>query len=258
MALTEDLERFETLVGIVARLRGPGGCPWDREQTHRSLRPHVLAECYEVLEALDDGDSGKLCEELGDLLLLILLHARIADENGSFDIGDVIRGISEKVIRRHPHVFGEVKVHSAEEVLHRWDALKRQERNGESVLSGVPAEMPALAAAAEISRRAVRAGFEWENVEGVIDKLGEEIRELRKAAGAEEKSHEFGDLLFTLVNVARWEGIDAETALREANRKFVRRFRRMEELCRQRGLDFARLSMPEKDALWEEVKKETG
>jgi tetrapyrrole methylase family protein/MazG family protein len=238
-------------------LRAPDGCPWDKEQTHRTLRANLLSECYEVLEALDKGDPAKLSEELGDLLLQIVLHAQIAKDDGEFEIGDVIKGITGKIVHRHPHIFGKVKVKDADEVMHNWEALKKEEREeGASMLDGVPKDMPALAYAYEISRRAVRVGFEWENLEGVIDKLAEEIKEIKDSHNREEKEKEYGDLLFTLVNIARWEGIDAEAALRNANRKFFKRFARMEELCRERGLDFSALSFKEKDDLWEEAKRE--
>jgi len=253
--LPQDLSKFDALVEIIARLRAPDGCPWDKEQTHATLRGNLLSECYEVLEALDEGDADKLCDELGDLLLQITLHAQIARDSGEFGIDDVIKGIATKIVRRHPHIFGSTKVKDAEEVMHNWEELKREEREeGASMLEGVPKSMPALAYAYEISRRAVRVGFEWEDIGGVIDKLAEEIREIKDSASREEKEQEFGDLLFTLVNVARWEGIDAESALREANRKFYKRFTYMEELCRQRGLAFGELSFEEKNALWEEAK----
>ena len=256
MPVPEDPEKFDTLVSIIARLRAPDGCPWDREQTHESLRANLLSECYEVLGALDSGDADKLCEELGDLLLQIVLHAQIARDEGDFEIGDVVKSISEKLVRRHPHIFGSVKVRDSTEVMHNWEDLKRDEREeGVSMLAGVPKEMPALAYAYEISRRAVRVGFEWQDMEGVIDKLAEEVREINDAESHEQKAREFGDLLFTLVNVARWQGIDAEAALRDANRKFFRRFSRMEELCRQRGLELKELSFEQWDQLWEEVKK---
>ncbi len=257
MSLPQDLSKFDALVEIIARLRAPDGCPWDREQTHATLRENLLSECYEVLEALDDEDSARLCEELGDLLLQITLHAQIARDSGEFEIDDVIKGIATKIVRRHPHIFGSTKVKDAEEVMHNWEELKREEREeGASMLEGVPKSMPALAYAYEISRRAVRVGFEWEDIGGVIDKLAEEIREIKDSASREEKEQEFGDLLFTLVNVARWEGIDAEAALLEANRKFYKRFAYMEELCRQRGLNFPELSFKEKEDLWEEAKRE--
>jgi tetrapyrrole methylase family protein/MazG family protein len=254
--LPQDLKKFATLVEIIARLRGPDGCPWDKEQTHASLRANLLSECYEVLEALDKGDPAQLGEELGDLLLQIVLHAQIAKDGGEFEMGDVIESITAKIVRRHPHIFGTAKVKDAREVMHNWEALKKEERTeGTSMLEGVPKDMPALAYALEISRRAVRVGFEWESIEGVIDKLAEEVREIKEARGREEKEREYGDLLFTMVNAARWEGIDAEAALRGANRRFFKRFARMEELCRQRGLDFSKLSFKEKDELWEEAKK---
>ncbi|MDD5338937.1 MAG: nucleoside triphosphate pyrophosphohydrolase [Dehalococcoidales bacterium] len=252
----ENLHKFDTLVAIIAKLRGPEGCPWDKEQTHRSLRENLISEAYEVLAALDDGAKDKLCEELGDLLLQIMLHSQIAKDDGEFQIDNVIRSINEKLIHRHPHIFGNSKVKDSKEVMHNWEELKKEERDeGVSILEGVPKEMPALAYAREISRRAVRVGFEWESLEGVLDKLVEEIREIKETASREEKEQEYGDLLFTLVNVARWEGIDAEAALRSANKKFYKRFSHMEELCRQRGINFSKLSYKEKDDLWEEAKK---
>ena len=254
--LPEDLSKFDSFVDVIARLRSPDGCPWDKEQTHESLRIHLLSECYEVLEALDGNDTAKLCEELGDLLLQIVLHAQIAADNGEFEISDVIKSINSKIIHRHPHVFGDGQAATADEVMHNWEALKQEEREDDaSVLEGVPKQMPALAYAYEISRRAVRVGFEWENLEGVLDKLLEEIKEIKDAGSREEKAREFGDLLFTLVNFARWQGIDSEAALREANDKFYKRFTRMEALCRERGVVLNKLSFDEMDALWEEVKR---
>lgn len=256
MPAPDNLHKFDTFVDIIARLRAPDGCPWDKEQTHRSLRENLLSEAYEVLEALDEADSAKLREELGDLLLQIVLHAQIAKDDGEFEIYEVIKGISEKIVRRHPHIFGNKKVKDSTEVMHNWEVLKKEEREaGKSMLDGVPRQMPALAYAYEISRRAVRVGFEWENIEGVIDKLIEEIGEIKEAAGTEEKTQEFGDILFTLVNFARWQGIDAEAALREANSKFYRRFSSVEELCRQRGKELQKLTLKEWDDLWEEVKR---
>jgi len=256
VTVPHDLSKFDALVEIIARLRAPDGCPWDRQQTHASLRGNLLSECYEALEALDEGDAERLYEELGDLLLQIVLHAQIAKDDGEFEIGDVIRSINTKIIHRHPHVFGTGKADNAEEVMHNWEELKREERGDDtSMLEGVPGDMPALAYAYEISRRAVRVGFEWEDIGGVIDKLAEEVSEIKDAESREEKEREFGDLLFTLVNVARWEGVDAEAALREANRRFYRRFSYMEQLCRQRGLSLDKLSFGEQNALWEEAKQ---
>ena len=255
----DDLGKFDAFVELIARLRAPDGCPWDREQTHQSLRENLLSETYEVLEALDSGEAAALQEELGDLLLQIVLHAQIARDDGEFEISDVVRGIATKIIGRHPHVFGDAQANTAAQVMANWEQLKKKEKpHRESVLEGVPKSMPALAYAYEISRRAVRVGFEWPDFEGVIDKLAEEVGEIADAGSREEKELEFGDLLFTLVNVARWQDIDAEAALRHANEKFYARFAYMEGLCRERGVDFAKLSFEEKDALWEEAKKGTG
>jgi len=252
----KDLSRFDALVEIIATLRAPGGCPWDRKQTHASLRGNLLSECYEVLEALDESDAEKLRDELGDLLMQIVLQAQIAREAGEFELGEVIEGISQKLIHRHPHVFGAKKVKDAEEVMHNWEELKREEREeGVSMLESVPKEMPALSYAHEIQRRAAWVGFDWEDIAGIIDKLAEEVGEFQRAETKEEKASEFGDLLFTLVDIALRMGIDSEAALREANKRFYQRFTTMEELCRQRGLKFAELSFDEQNALWAEAKK---
>jgi len=256
LSLPKNLSQFTTLVDIIAKLRAPGGCPWDREQTHSSLRENLLEECYEVLEALDEGDSGKLCGELGDLLMQVVFHAHLAAEAGEFELKDVISNINSKLIHRHPHIFGSLKVAGADEVLHNWEALKRQEREaGASMLASVPKQMPALAYSQEIQDRVARVGFDWEDVDGVIDKLTEEVREFQQAQNQEQRANEFGDLLFTLANIARRLGIDLESALREANQRFYRRFTYMEELCHQRGLNFGELSFAEQNVLWEEAKK---
>ena len=259
MSSPEALEQFATLVDIIARLRAPGGCPWDRKQTHASLRENLLEECYEVLAALDEKDAEKLCGELGDLLMQIVLHARIAAESGEFGMEHVIRGINTKLIHRHPHVFASAEVKDAEEVALNWEALKREEREaGASLLASVPGQMPALGYSQAIQRRVAQVGFDWENIDGVIDKLAEEVGEFKRAESREEKAQEFGDILFTLANIARRMEVDLEVALRETNRRFYRRFTYMEEKCRQRGLDFAGLSFEEKNALWEEAKSGVG
>ncbi len=256
MSLPDNLSQFSTLVGIIARLRGPSGCPWDREQSHASLRKCLLEECYEVLEALDEADSDRLCGELGDLLMQVVFHARIAAEAGEFDLADVLSGISSKLIRRHPHVFGSLKVADADEVLANWEALKEKEREADtSMLASVPKEMPALAYSQAVQSRVARVGFDWEEDSGVIDKLAEEVGELKQAESQQEKAAEFGDLLFTLANIARRRDIDLEAALRQANQRFFKRFSCMEELCRKRGLSFSKLSFDEQNALWEEAKK---
>ncbi len=255
MSEKHNLERFETLVDIIARLRAPDGCPWDKKQTHTSLREFLLEECYEVLAALDEEDPTKLCDELGDLLLQIVLHAQIATEEGEFRLGDVMKSINTKLVHRHPHIFGSVKVKDADDVAHNWEALKQEERgNDTSLLSSIPRQMPALSYSQAIQRRVAEVGFDWEDIDGVIDKLAEEVFEFKQSR-EEERAWEFGDLLFTLVNIARRLGVDSEAALREANSRFYRRFSCMEELARQRGFNFIDLSFDEQNALWEEAKK---
>jgi tetrapyrrole methylase family protein/MazG family protein len=256
LAKPKKLNQFATLVEIIARLRAPDGCPWDRKQTHASLRENLLEECYEVLDALDEGDSEKLCDELGDLLMQIVLHAQIAAEAGEFELGDVMKSINAKLIHRHPHIFGLKKVKDADEVAHNWELLKREEReSGTSILASVPRQMPALGYSQEVQRRVAQLGFDWEDVDGVIDKLVEEVKEFKKAKSEERKAEEFGDLLFTLVNVARRQGVDTESALREANKRFYKRFNYMEEVCRKRGVNLGDLSFAEQNRLWEEAKK---
>ena len=259
MSVPENLDQFATLVSIIARLRAPDGCPWDRKQTHTSLREDLLTECYEALAALDEGDADKLGEELGDLLLQIVLHAQIASEAGEFELGDVIRSINTKLIHRHPHVFGTTRARDASEVMVNWEALKREEREDDtSMLAGVPRQMPALGYSLEVQKRVARVGFDWEDIEGVIDKLTEEVAEFKQADSQEQRAQEFGDLLFTLVNIGRRLGVDSEAALRGANERFYRRFAGMEELCRQRGVSLDELSFDEQNALWEEAKREVG
>ncbi len=256
MSLPENLDRFTTLLDIIARLRAPDGCPWDRQQTHRSLRESFLQECYEVLEALDEGDTAQLRQELGDVLLHIVLQTRIASEAGEFELRDVIKDINAKLIHRHPHVFGSKKVEDADEVVVNWEALKQEEKEtGASILSTVPGQMPALGYSQEIQHRVARVGFDWEDVDGVIDKLVEEVGELQRTDSQERRAEEFGDLLFTLANVARRMDVDLESSLREANRRFYRRFSYMEEACRKRRVNIGDLSFDEQNALWEEAKK---
>ena len=251
----QDLDSFAALEGIVARLRAPDGCPWDRKQTHVSLKPYLIEEAYEVLQALDEENSDELCEELGDLLLQILLHAQIAREAGEFEMKDVIHGIAAKLIRRHPHVFGNSQAGNAEEVEQEWELLKQDERKeGESLLSGVPKGMPALSYSHSIQRRAAGVGFDWKEFGGVLDKLAEEVQELEQASTQQQKIHEFGDILFSLVNAARWQEVNLEEALRLANTRFCQRFGYMEEICRRREVSLRDLSLEEQDALWDEAK----
>jgi len=256
LSLPENLSEFKTLVDIIVKLRAPDGCPWDRKQTHASLRENLLEECYEVLDALDEGDPAKLRDELGDLLMQIVFHARIATEVGEFELGDVMRSINDKLIHRHPHIFGSAEVKDAEEVALNWEALKREERGADSsMLASVPRRMPALGYSQAIQRRVAQVGFDWEDIDGVIDKLAEEVGEFKQAGDDQQKTREFGDLLFTLVNIARRLGIDSEAALRETNRRFYRRFSHMEEVCHKRGVNFAELSFEEQNTLWEQAKK---
>ncbi len=253
--MEQDPSSFDALEKIVASLRAPDGCPWDRAQTHASIKPYLIEEAYEVLQALDEENTDKLCEELGDLLLQILLHAQIAKEASEFSILDVINGISTKLIRRHPHVFGQSKAANAEQVALEWEELKQNERKkDDSLLSSVPKGMPALSYSHSIQRRAAGVGFDWKEYEGILDKLTEEIREVKEATTRQEKIHEFGDVLFALVNAARWQGVDLEEALRLANERFSRRFRYMEEACRRRSISLRDLSFEEQNALWNEAK----
>jgi tetrapyrrole methylase family protein/MazG family protein len=256
LTTSDDLGQFSTLVNIIARLRAPDGCPWDRKQTHRSLREYILEECYEVLAALDEEDNHKLCGELGDLMLQIILQAQIAREAGEFDLSDVLTNINTKLIRRHPHIFGNTIAKNAEEVARNWEQIKREERGDDtSILASVSKSMPALAYSQEMQRRVAGVGFDWKDEDGVIDKLAEEIREFRETQTQEQRIEEFGDMLFTLANIARRMNIDLEATLREANSKFYRRFTIMEDLCRQRSLQFTGLSLDEQNALWEEAKR---
>ena len=256
MSTPEESENsFEALRTIVARLRAPGGCPWDQEQTHLSLRPNLLEECYEALEALDREDPAALTEELGDLLVQVAFHCQIAAERGEFTDEDLFRRVIQKLVQRHPHVFGESRVTDAQQAYTQWDAIKKAERPNASALGSVSPATPALTYAQAVSARAARAGFEWEQLPSVVDKVREELVELEQASGAKDLEHELGDVLFSLVNVARWLGLDAETALRTANRRFSHRFIHMEQLCRQSGASLGQLSLEAREALWEEAKR---
>lgn len=244
------------LVHIMDRLLGPGGCLWDQAQTHASLRACLIEEAYEVVEAIDRKDLDSLKEELGDLLLQPVMHAQIEKKSGGWDTDAVATAIVGKLVRRHPHVFGEAAAEDAEAVLKNWDAIKRAERgdNPKSILDGVPSAMPALLRALEVSKRAARAGFEWPDLDAVWDKHREEIEELREALAVGNRVHiesEFGDLLFTVVNLARWCKVDPEQALRSMLARFVERFRIMEEIAE---LELAELDPPAWDALWQRAK----
>jgi len=245
------------LVEVMKRLRGENGCPWDIEQSHQSLKPYLLEETYEVLEAIDAGDDEKLKEELGDLLLQIVFHAQIASEQKRFTIDDVARSIVSKLRRRHPHVFGEVQVRDSDEVLENWERIKKGEGK-RSVLEGVPEYLPALLKARRVQEKVRRVGFDWDSVDGPLNKVIEEIKELRNAIekrNREEVEEEFGDILFSLVNVSRFLGIDAEEALRKSIRKFIHRFKSVEDRVSRRGKKpLESHSIEELDKLWEESK----
>lgn len=251
---------FEGLVRVIAALRAPDGCPWDREQTHQSLKPHLLEETYETLEAIDSGNPTELREELGDLLLQVLMHSQIARESGTFDIDQVVQHLIEKLIARHPHVFGDAHAETAAQVLKNWDAAKRQQKGRGSVLDGVPRTMPALARAQQISKRAARVGFEWDSIYDVLDKLREEENELRQAieSGETERiASELGDLLFTMVNIARHAQIDAEQCLRQMVDRFTVRFQWMEAEAARRNRPLESLTPDEWEALWQQAKQAT-
>lgn len=264
-------EWFEKLVAVQARLRGPKGCPWDREQTHQTLRTYLLEEAYEVLEALDSGNDAKFAEELGDLLLQIVFHSQIAREERRFTVADVIREIHDKMIRRHPHVFGELRAKDSREVLRNWEQIKAEERQASkakseiedgaaeppSLLDGVSRALPATLEGFQLTRKAARIGFDWRNADGVIDKMREETAELEIALNDEDQQkieEEMGDFLFAAVNLARFLHVDPEIALKKANAKFSRRFRAMEARARESGREFKDLPREEMEVLWDATK----
>jgi tetrapyrrole methylase family protein/MazG family protein len=258
----EALRIPETLRYITTRLRrNPDGCPWDREQTHQTLTRYVIEETYEVVEALKENDMEKLAEELGDLLLQVYLHAEIARQDGDFNIGDVFEHVSAKLIRRHPHVFGQIEVENAGQVVQNWEEIKRQERiaagkdvQSESILDGVPLASPALIVAQKYQKRAAKIGFDYDNLQEVLAKLTEELQELQEATTAEHMHEEMGDVLFMVARVARELNIDAEEALRSANSKFRQRFQAMERITRQEGRTFSSYNLDEWLNLWNRVK----
>jgi tetrapyrrole methylase family protein/MazG family protein len=263
---------FERLVKLQARLRAPSGCPWDVEQTHLTLRTYLIEEAYEVLEALESGDDAKFAEELGDLLLQVVFHAQIATEEKRFTAADVVREIHQKMVRRHPHVFGEKRAKDATEVLKNWEQIKAEERRAQkqqgtgpsetshapaSLLDGIPHTLPAVMQGFQLTRRASRIGFDWDDVEGVIAKLQEELSELgaaRTARSSEQIEDELGDVLFAAVNLARFLKVDPEIALKRTNAKFTSRFKEMERLARASGRALADVPRSEMELLWERAK----
>ncbi len=251
---------FEAFQEVIAHLRAPDGCPWDKEQTHQTLRSHLIEESYEVLAALDAGDPQAMREEFGDLLLQIVLHTQIASEFGEFTMSDVLESIHTKIVRRHPHVFGNLALKDVQGVLENWERLKEAERNANGkaevgLLDGVAKALPALVQAQEYQKRAGRVGFDWPNVQGVIDKVHEELREVKAARTADDQAAEIGDLLFAVVNLARWVDVDAESTLREANARFRSRFVKIEAAARAQNRSITDLSLDEMEALWQAAKK---
>ncbi len=263
LAAEASLASPHALPWLVARLRAPDGCPWDREQDHLTLRPFLLEEAYEVYDALGSGSSPELADELGDLLLQIVLHAQYAAEAGVFDLSDVYRGIMSKIVRRHPHVFADERAGTAKEVLANWERIKAGERGAKpadrempAAFAGLSRSLPALAYAAEMQARAAGLGYDWPDVEGVIDKVAEEAVELLGAADDRARAEEFGDLLFVLVNLGRKLGVDPEAALRAASRKFASRFARVERMAESDGVALRALGLDELDGLWERAKSQ--
>ena len=250
----DDLRSFDALEAIIRRLHGPDGCPWDREQTHESLRPHLIEEAYELLEAIDSGKAEAIAEELGDVLLQVLMHAAVAERLGEFELGDVISRIATKLVARHPHVFADATAKTAEDVRESWEVLKQKERRDRPRLEGVPTTLPALAESQTIQGRARRAGFDWPDIHGPLEKLSEEIAELALAETEKDREEEFGDVLFVIAHIAQTMGVDGEQALRRANGKFRRRFGFVEEAAREQSLDLNALDIEARDELWERAK----
>lgn len=248
---------FDGVVQILQRLRGPDGCPWDREQTRDSLKSQFLEEAYELIEAIEQGDTEKIIEEIGDVILHVVYQVQIGEEAGEFNRERVFQTLVEKLLRRHPHVFGDASVADSDEAVTKWQAIKQQERadTGASILDGAPKQMPALSYAQAIQERAARVGFDWEDLQGAMDKITEELEELEQAQSDSERESELGDVLFSIVNAARWQGIDAESALRHSNARFYQRFVTMERLSREKDQSLPDLSLDEKEALWQEAKR---
>ncbi|MCC6300522.1 MAG: nucleoside triphosphate pyrophosphohydrolase [Anaerolineales bacterium] len=250
---------FESFAEIMAHLRAPNGCPWDREQTHESLRKHLLEEAYEAISAIDSGDFNHMREEFGDLLLQIVLQAQIANEEEQFTVNQVIHDIHAKIVRRHPHVFGDLKLDGTDDVLANWEKLKEQERgkknDGKGLLDGVPVALPALTQAQEYQDRAARVGFDWNQIDDVLEKVKEEIEEIKRAETDFELASEIGDLFFVLVNLARWKQVDAESALRGTNAKFKKRFAYVEQGAKKQGRVLSDLTLDEMESLWQEAKR---
>jgi len=245
-------QAIEELIDIMERLLAPDGCPWDREQTHASLQRYLIEECYEVIEAIQENNMEKLREELGDVLLQVVFHAALASREGCFDFADVAQTVKAKMVERHPHVFGSLQLTTSHEVLDRWEGFKKDKKH---ILDGIPSMLPALMRAEKIQEKASRVGFDWPDAGGALDKFKEEVDELARAGTQGEIDEEMGDVLFALVNVARFKGVEPEAALQACNDKFVRRFHYIEDRVRAQGQDLGRLSLEQLDAIWEEAKR---
>ena len=257
----ENLDSYSDLERTIDILLSPGGCPWDREQTHESLKRNLIEECYELIDAIEKEDIPNMVEELGDILMQVVFHINIGQRSGKFDASDVFKNINNKLINRHPHVFAGGETRTADEVKAQWEDIKQQEKKDKgntSRLDSIPKTLPALAYAQLVQDRAHLAGFDWDDYSGVVDKVAEEINELSEAANSEERIDELGDILFSLVNVGRWKEIQVEDCLRQANSKFQRRFTYMEDICRQRNISLSDISISDKQSLWDEAKLAVG
>ena len=257
----KDKYSVDDLLKIMTVLRAPGGCPWDAEQNHKSIRSNFIEEVYEAIEAIDTDDSALLCEELGDVLLQVVFHTQMEKEAGRFDFDDVADGICKKLIVRHPHVFGDVKVNNSDDVLVNWDEIKKQTKSQKTqtdAIKSVSPALPALMRSAKVQKKAAKVGFDWDNVQGAIEKLEEEIAELKKAVASgdvQNQAEELGDVLFSAVNVSRFLDVEPEEALTRSTEKFISRFEVVEKLACERGIDMKESTLEELDALWDEAKK---
>lgn len=251
--MEKECENFQRLINLVARLREE--CPWDREQTNKSIKNNIIEEAYELLEAIEENDNQKMVEELGDLLLQVVFHSQIKKDEGSFDINKVIENLIEKLIRRHPHIFGNSKVSNSDEVLNQWHKIKQRERDGGSIFDGIPKRMPALLRAIKVQNRAAKIGFEWENIDDVWKKVEEELEELKEAKTQEEKLHEFGDVLIAITNLGRFLKVDPEEALHLSIDRMIKRFNYIEKKARDMGKDLEDMTLKEMDMYWNEAKR---
>lgn len=250
----KECENFQKLVNLVEKLRRE--CPWDREQTNISIKNNLIEEAYELLEAIEEDDNQKMIEELGDLLLQVVFHSQIKKDEGSFDINTVIENLIQKLIRRHPHIFGESQVSNSQEVLDQWHKIKQKEREGSSILDGIPKRMPALIRAVKVQNRAAKVGFEWESIDDVWKKVEEELNELKEAKSQKEKTHELGDVLIALTNLARFLKVDPEEALHLSVDRMIQRFNYIEEKARQTGKSLEEMTLEEMDNYWNQAKQQ--